>query len=225
MTNTEISVFQIKSEEAEPWCKRRHYARRVPAISFAFGLYNGGKLEGVVTYGPTPTPAVTQGMFSNETLAQHVVELNRLCIDSKIKNAASILVGRSLDLLPKPKCVVSYADTAQGHIGYIYQATNFFYTGAVTAHDSEYIINGKKTHARTLTAQGITAPKEWAKENNIEIVKPKPKHRYIKFCGTLAQIRKMRGALKYPILSQFPKGETRRYDMGQSLPTQGVFFV
>ena len=39
------------------------------------------------------------------------------------------LVGRSLRLLPKPSVVVSYADTAQGHVGYVYQAANFIYTG------------------------------------------------------------------------------------------------
>ena len=29
----------------------------------------------------------------------------------------------------KPKIVVSYADTSKGHVGYVYQATNFIYTG------------------------------------------------------------------------------------------------
>jgi hypothetical protein len=32
-------------------------------------------------------------------------------------------------MLPKPTIVVSYADTAMGHIGYIYQASNFLFTG------------------------------------------------------------------------------------------------
>jgi hypothetical protein len=220
-----ITVMQIKSEEAEPWCKRKHYARRVPGITFAFGLYNDRILEGVVTYGSPPTPAVAQGMFADESMSGLVIELNRLCLDTQLKNAASIIVGRSLALLPRPKCVVSYADTGVGHIGYIYQATNFLYTGAVTAHDAEYIVNGVKTHARTLTARGITEPKKWARDNKVEMVLPKPKHRYIYLCGSRAEKQKMMKNLNYKILAEYPKGDSRRYDASAKIQTQGVLFV
>lgn len=221
----DVSVFQIKSEEAEPWCRRKHYARRVPPISFAFGLYINRQIEGVVTYGSLSTPQVRNGMFKNDAFGENIIELNRLCIDSKLKNAASILVGRSLALLPKPAAVISYADTGQGHIGYIYQATNFLYTGAVTSHDSEYLVNGKKVHPRTLAAQGITAPKEWASKNGIEVVKPNPKHRYVFFCGSKSDRRKMLAALIYSIVSEYPKGDIRRYDCGADVQTQGVLFI
>lgn len=217
-----IDVHQIKSEEAEPWCRYRHYARRVPPISFAFGLYVDLSLSGIVTYGSLATPQVKAGMFDDESI--EILELNRLCIDSPIPNAASILVGRSLKLLPGPLAIISYADSGQGHVGYIYQATNFLYTGAVTAHDCEYIVNGKKVHPRTLASQGITAPKEWAQQNNIETVKPLPKHRYVYFVGTKAQRKTMRGRLQYPILDAYPKGDIRRYDTGKPLETQGVLF-
>ncbi len=219
-----VTVFQIKSEEAAPWCKRRHYARRIPPITYAFGLYVNEILEGVVTYGSLSTPQVRNGMFEDDAFGENIIELNRLCIDSEISNAATVLVGRSLKLLPKPKVVVSYADTNQGHIGYVYQAANFLYTGAVTAHDSEYLVHGKKVHPRTLAANGITAPKEWAKENGIEIVRPQPKHRYVYLHGSLAERRQMRRKLKYPLVGPYPKGPTRRYELGTPVPTQGVLF-
>jgi len=217
-------VLSIKPSETHQWLLEKHYAKRIPIIRYAFGLYENDLLVGIITYGPTPTPQVQKYMLG-KGWEDKIMELNRLCISTSTKNAASILVGKSLSMLPKPMAIVSYADGGQGHVGYVYQATNFIYTGAVTAHDDEYIINGKKTHARTLTSQGITKPKEWAKANNIEIVKAKPKHRYIYFCGSKNQKKEMLNLLTYPVIAQYPKGESKRYDAGGSVATQQMLFV
>lgn len=206
----DYTVQPITYEDVRPWVVNKHYAHRMPCVQHAFGLYNGSFLEGVVTYGPPPTPAIKQAVFGGEW-QDIVFELNRLCIDSKEKNAASFLVGKSLKMMPKPCCIVSYADGGQNHVGYVYQATNFLYTGAPTAHDGEYLIAGKKVHARNLTSRGISAPKAYAKKNNIEVVKPKPKHRYFYFIGSKKQKKKMLNMLAYDVLP-YPKGETKRYD-------------
>ena len=58
-----------------------------------------------------------------------VIELNRLVLKNNKKNEASRLIGASFKLLPKPKIIVSYADTQQNHLGVVYQATNFLFTG------------------------------------------------------------------------------------------------
>jgi len=219
-----LKVLPIKSFEAEPWLIEKHYAKRVPIIKYAFGLYENDILIGVVTYGPTPTPMVQKFMLG-KGWENNILELNRLCVNSENKNACSFLVGKSLAMLPKPMAIVSYADGGQGHVGYIYQATNFLYTGAVTAHDDEYCINGKKTHPRTLTARGISSPKEWARENGIEIIKAKPKHRYVYFCGNKSQKNQMKNLLTYKIYEKYPKGESKRYDDGGEVKTQQLLFV
>jgi len=213
-----MKVKPIKSDEARPWLMHKHYAKRCPIIFHAYGLFNDKELVGVVTYGPPPTPAIKQAIFGGE-MQEVVLELNRLCVDSEQKNASSILVSGSLSMLPRPSCVVSYADTGQRHIGYIYQATNFLYTGAAVAHDSEYIVSGKKVHARTLASRGITSPKKWAKENDVEEVKPKAKHRYVYFVGSKTQRQRMQKMLAYEI-EQYPKGETVRYDASAKVATQ-----
>lgn len=217
-----MNVQQIPNEEAYQWVIQKHYAHRMPCVQYAFGLFENNLPIGVVTFGPTPTPAVSQNILGPEW-ANKIYELNRLVVDSKEKNAASFLVSHALKLMPHPSCIVSYADGGMGHIGYVYQATNFLYTGAVTAHDSEYIVNGVKTHAHTLTARGHTAVKQWAKENNIEEVKPKPKHRYVYFLGSKTEIKAMRKLLRYPVLSVYPKGDTKRYDASASIPVQATF--
>ena len=217
-----MRVIPIKTEQAYPWLLTKHYAKRIPNIMFAFGLYIDDELKGVVTFGMPVSNNLCCGICGKEH-SSLVLELNRLCLMDNNKNESSFLVANAIKLLPKPSIIVSYADGGQGHIGYVYQSTNFIYTGAVTAHDDEYMVFGKKTHARTLTSRGITKPKEWAKENNIEIVKAKPKHRYIFFHGSKTDKKALNGKLKYDTFP-YPKGESKNYDAGGTVITQDTLF-
>ena len=109
-----------------------HYAKRMPSISHAFGLYDNKELTGVVTYGSPASPSLCIGVCGPEC-KDMVIELNRLCLLNNKKNEASYLVSNSLKLLPRPMIVVSYADTSMKHTGYVYQACNFIYTGKTAA--------------------------------------------------------------------------------------------
>jgi hypothetical protein len=223
---TEIfSVVQIPSKEAKPWLLKRHYAHRMCPISYAFGAYKGTELVGVVTYG-TPASAPLREGIAGKEWAAHVMELNRLCCVSE-KNMASCLVGQSLRMLPKPSLVVSYADTAQGHVGYIYQATNFIYTG-LSAKRTDWKIKGREhlygaTVADESTGQANRA--EWMREKYGDdfYLEDRPrKHRYIYLCGDKRQRVAMRSALRYT-QEQYPKGESRRYDATGEIETQTIF--
>lgn len=184
-----------------------HYAKRSPPVQFAFGLFSsGGECVGVVTYGPPASPQVRRSVVAEGD----VLELNRLVITTTEKNAASFLVGNSLRLLPGGEVIVSYADGKMGHVGYIYQACNFFYAGEATAHDAEYIVNGVAVHPRSLTARGISAPKKWAAENGVTVVPPKPKHRYWLVTGSRRDKRSAEQRVKWDKLP-YPKGPTSRY--------------
>jgi hypothetical protein len=104
-----------------------------------------------------------------------------------------------------------------GHCGYVYQATNWFYTGATVSHDHLYLLDGKATHSMTLRDMGITDPMSWAQKNGIETVKPKPKHRYFYFCGNRRDCRRMKSCLAYSVVSEYPKCPPSRYDDGAHL--------
>lgn len=198
-------ITEIKPTDTDEWLLNKHYAKRKCQRMFCFGLYIDGSLEGIITYGMPPSPQVGRGFLGEEHRTK-VIELNRLCINSTApKNSASFLVGNSLKKL-QGWAVVSYADGAMGHVGYVYQATNFIYCGAAKAHDKEYFIDGEWVHAKVLTNRGITAPSQWAKENNIKVKHPQPKHRYIYFVD-----KSLRKYLKYNPMP-YPKGESSRYD-------------
>lgn len=205
-----LMVVPITKEQAKPFIMDVHYAKRFPPHQYLFGLQEQGKLVGVVCYGPPASPQVMRSVFSG-LWTERVLELNRLVITTSTKNAASFLVGRSLKKIVGPRVVVSYADGMMGHVGYIYQATNFLFTGSVKAHDNYYKVDGKLVHPRTLASKGITAPVVWAKENNVEVVKSCAKNRYVYFIGDGKDIAEMKHLLKWKILP-YPKGESKRYD-------------
>lgn len=219
-----MKVAPIPKEETKEWLLFKHYAKRIPPIMYSFGLYDGVTLIGVITFGP-PCRSYNSGEFVfNNGYRVETVELNRLCIiDNAPKNTLSFFVSSALNLLPKPCCVVSYADNGQGHHGYIYQATNWIYTGLNEIHDTEYIVDGKKVHSRTLTGQGITAPKEWAKANNIQTTDKSHKHRYFMFVGDKKQKKEMKKNFRFEVMP-YPKGNNTRYDSSYNPLTQDILF-
>ena len=123
----QVKILQNK-KLADPFILDIHYAKRKPSISFVYGLYDNEELIGICSFGSPASPALCKGIAGEKNKSK-VIELNRLVLKYNRKNEASYLVGKSLKMLPKPKIVVSYADTAQDHKGIVYQATNFYFTG------------------------------------------------------------------------------------------------
>ena len=217
-----IKVQSLPPSEALPWLLLRHYAHRACPVSYAYGAYDGSVLIGVVTYGTPASSPLRCGVCGPEWI-DSVLELNRLCCDSR-KNAASTLVGRSLRLLPKPSIVVSYADTAQGHVGYIYQACNFVYTG-LSAKRTDWKIKGREhLHGATVAdeSRGRENRAAWMREKYGDdfYLEDRPrKHRYVYFCGDSRQRSAMGSALRYGV-EPYPKGESKRYDASQKVESQ-----
>lgn len=122
-----MRVEPIPKKLATDMVVAHHYLHRAPVVGFAYGLFDDDRLLGVVTFGIPPYRTIQKGACPSDPSA--VIELNRLWVhDDAPKNTESWFVSRALKLLP-PKIVVSYADTAAGHVGYIYRALNFFYAG------------------------------------------------------------------------------------------------
>jgi hypothetical protein len=219
-------VQQIKREEARPWILTKHYAHRMPSVSYAFGLYRGAELIGVCTFGSSANRATKTMIDGFDT-----IELNRLIINESPKNVLSLFVSQCLRQLPSPLVVVSYADPGQGHQGYIYQATNFVYTGQGTRKDggidagvTQFEKNGKNYHAKSVTELIGSASKEIAERHGFKRLFLPPKHRYFYFIGSKTQKKAMRKALRYPVLP-YPKGESKRYDAKGAVPTQQLLFT
>jgi len=208
----EFYVLKIDSYQTYDWLINKHYAKRIPSISFAFGLYDKNNiLQGVCTIGKPASPSLCVGVCGKEN-SKYVYELNRLCVNDGLpKNTLSFFVSKVLKKLPS-LIIVSYADKGQNHNGYIYQATNWIYTGA--SKERTDIGSEDGTHSRHY-------------DKNIDYKKNRKfrssKHRYVNFTGSKKQRKNFFKSLKYKIYN-YPKGKNKRYDATYTPNTQGRFF-
>lgn len=207
--------YQVKSIDSylcKEWLLYKHYAKRLCSISYSFGLFENNVLIGVCTFGSPASRNLCIGVCG-EINAQRVNELNRLCVNDGLeKNALSYFVGSCLKLLPSGLIIVSYADTAQNHNGYIYQATNWIYTGATKERTDIGEENNK--HSRHY-------------KKNIDYTKNRKfrssKHRYIYFTGNKKEQKNLKNQLNYQE-QPYPKGENKRYDASYIPSTQTTLF-
>ena len=202
MRTTDRHIEGIDRDTARDFIERIHYSRNLPNnVVHCFGLYEDRQLVGVVTYGVPASPSLCIGLAGIEN-RQRVLELNRLAIENGYggENRASYLVAHSLKELPNRTFVVSYADTGWTHVGYVYQACNFLYTGMSAKRVDTYQPTGK--HSRN-----------YDKNNHSELHQTRnPKHRYVYLVGTKRDKKEMRKELRYKVYDKYPKGDERKYD-------------
>ena len=204
-------VKRIKNEEIKEWLLHKHYAKRLCSISFAFGLFEGLQLIGVCTFGKPASPSLCMGVCGSKN-SKFVYELNRLCVNDGLpKNSLSYFVSQCLKMLPT-LIIVSYADTKQNHNGYIYQATNWMYTGATKQRTDIGSEDGM--HSRHYDKSIDT--KEFRKFRS-------SKHRYVFFTGSKTQRKAWKKQLNYKE-QPYPKGKNKRYDSSHKVTVQQRLF-
>lgn len=91
-----MTVKKISYSETKPFILNIHYARRMPCVQYAFGLFDDEKLIGVCTFGQPASPWLCKGLAGEEN-RHNVLELNRLVILPEYNgtNCASYLVSHS----------------------------------------------------------------------------------------------------------------------------------
>lgn len=195
----EVKLLENK-KLADDFILNIHYAKRKPSISYVYGLYDKEELIGICSYGSPASPALCKGIAGEHNKSK-VIELNRLVLKYNRKNEASYLVGKSLKLLPKPKIVVSYADTAQNHTGIVYQATNFYFTG--TSKPRTDIAGKDGKHSRHHLG------------DRTKRVFRSAKHRYVYINASKKEKQKLLDELNYPIM-EYPKNELSGHNIQET---------
>jgi hypothetical protein len=200
-------VRPISRKECEPFILDIHYAKRFPSITYAFGMFENNELIGIVTYG-TPASSTLRRGIAGDKYIDKVLELNRLVLKYNRKNEASKLVGKSLKMLPE-SIVVSFADIEQGHVGYVYQACNFYYTG-LSAKRTDWKIRGKEhLHGQTIADEfrGVENRAKAIREkygDDFYLKERSRKHRYVYLVGSKTFKKQALKELKYDIVN-YPK--------------------
>ena len=188
-----MRVSAITSRIARQCAVENHYLHRAPPVSFCFGLHDGGELVGVVTFGVPPSRHALVSACRESP--ESVIELNRLWVHDRMpRNTESWFVSRALEMMP-PRIVISYADTAHGHAGYIYRALNFYYAGWTDMDRKtprfDYVVPGK--HSRQAFRNGTP--------QFSDRVRRKPKVKYWTVTGNRRDRKRLAAACGWPCMS------------------------
>lgn len=165
---------------ARPIIKKYHYSHGVSKTAVSVhGLCKRGDWFGFTPYHgitwwlPPVSAAAAKAWWS---VPEETLTLSRLVIiPGAPKNAATFLLMQSVKQLdPKWKCLLTYADTWQGHTGGIYKAAGWEYLG-MTIPTPVYILKNRmisqRVGARTRTHKEMI-------QLGAELIGKFPKHRY-----------------------------------------------
>lgn len=187
---------------------RFHYLRSAPAgVKLTFGVFAGERLAGAVALnaGPINAHRLVEGALREDCLC-----LARLWLaDDLPRNSESRVLGLVVRLLRRHtnvKFLVSYADPAAGHVGTIYQAAGWLYTGVSEAQPLMAIGDGPPRHTRSIaSALGTHSAAHFRRQGlAVRLVATTPKHRYLMFVDPA-----WRNRLRSPVLP-YPKKEGDR---------------
>lgn len=197
-----IRIAPISFSVASVVVSREHYLQAMAGgTQICLGVFVEKRLLGVMTFGAGPTNAhrLVDGAKRADCLC-----LTRFWLSDVLPaNSESRVLGIALGNLRRhtdTKFVVSYADPAAGHIGTIYQATNWLYTGTSERTPLLDFGDGVPRHTRTVAHNlGTHSAAHFAAHGiTVEKVPQVPKHRYILFLDRTWQPRLRVGPLPYP---------------------------
>lgn len=201
---SDLIIKPIKRSLAISYVIRYHYLHRVAPCSQAFGLFlPNGDLVGVVCYGSPASPSLINGVCGKDE-SKNVIELTRLWVhDCMPKNCASYLIGNTIPFVFK-EIIVSFADTEQDHIGIVYQATNWIYTG-LSAKRTNWVIDGLAAkHGKTISDKYSSEYLRGEYGERFFLQDRSRKHRYVYFNANKKRKKELIEKLKYNILD-YPK--------------------
>lgn len=180
----ELHLDWATTEAAQFACKRWHYTGKMPNAGVKIGIWEGGCFVGVILFGVGAANA-TNGKSYGLAERHEIAELARVAMKPGHRFPVSRCVAIAIRMLhrqsPRLKMIISFADTEQGHHGGIYQAGNWIYAG-LTDPQREYVIHGKRKHAKTVHSNGWKQNEAWLRANvdpAARLVMTPGKHRYL----------------------------------------------
>lgn len=133
-TAKDIRIAPISAKDATALVKRVHYSHTyVRNSQLHFGAFLNGRLEGVMSFGPSMDKSKTIGLVRG-TAWNGFLELNRMAFSEALpRNSESRAISVAMKLIrrhyPHIEWVVSFADGQQCGDGTIYRASGFVLTG------------------------------------------------------------------------------------------------
>lgn len=183
MNSPQLKVDWCTYEAAKFAVEHWHYSKAMPSGKLVkIGVWENGDFVGCVLFGYGAASLIGSPYGLDQT---EICELVRVALRTH-KTPVSRIIAISIKILrkfcPGVRLIVSFADSAQGHHGGIYQAGNWIFTGSSQYH--AYRVNGKMVHPKTLHSLygkgGQSIP--WLRANvdpRAERVRNGIKHKYL----------------------------------------------
>jgi hypothetical protein len=112
------------------------------------------------------------------------------------------LIGNTLRKLDK-EIIVSFADTEQNHLGIVYQATNWLYTG-LSAKRTDWTVEGIEKHGHTWADKYSAVEMRELFGDSFSLKQRSRKHRYIFINANKGRKKYLLNLLRYKI-EPYPK--------------------
>jgi hypothetical protein len=145
--------YEAAKYAVEHW----HYSGNLPAFGrrINIGVWENADFIGAIIYAYSATPNIAKHYKLPQT---EIIELRRVAMKehrSATSRAVAFSIKMVKKLCPGIRLLVSFADVDQKHLGVIYQATNWIYTGMSMQNVSDgWIVNNKFIHRRTMGTSG-----------------------------------------------------------------------
>jgi hypothetical protein len=137
-----FGIEKISRDQANEFLLGTHYLKdSLRPGTVSYGGFKNGVLCGVASFGSPVSPIEQERLLGKEDMSK-VWELARFATIDEGKNFGSALLSKSLKMIAEEKgvwVVLSYADTAVGHRGTLYKATNAYYLGLTGSKKMKFV--------------------------------------------------------------------------------------
>jgi hypothetical protein len=208
-------------EAAKYACLNWHYSKSLPVgKTVKVGAWENMRFIGVVifAYGANNNIGKPYGLQQVECC-----ELVRVALADH-KTAVSKIVAIALKFLkknsPGVRLVVSYADTAQGHYGGIYQAGNWVFSGT-SKGATQYVLNGRIVHS--MQVQTYIRAGKLKSRAGLEKASAGDKHKYLMPLDDAMRAKIAPLAKPYPKSTRAKKQDSESpSELGGAVPTDAL---
>lgn len=218
-----FDIKEIDKNTALEMVQKYHYSNTLPRLNKIFvGFYLEGALVGVVTLGWGTRPRHTIQKVFPTLDTKDYFEIGRMCMTEDMpRNSESQMLSQLIKWLkvnyPELKVLFTWADGMLGKVGYVYQASNFYYAGNIET--DFYLMEGIKIHPRQTRGlfakegdkrKTIRPTQEQMKKYNIEHYKGK-QFKYIYFLTNKKETRSLIQNSLVDITKEYPKEDSLKW--------------
>lgn len=201
----ELKIDFCSYEAAKYAVEKWHYSRSMPTGKLVkFGVWENAEFVGAIIYGRGAAPNLLNQYGLTQMQGCELVRVAMTKHTVPVSRVLAITLRTMKRTQPGLRLVVSFADPDEGHVGGIYKASGWVYTGRM--RPAKYFrILGKIVHPRSVGAKGVSQTINEVRrllDPSAEEVWKDGKHRYL-----MPLDDKMRAAIE-PLAQPYPtKGD------------------